>query len=114
MGSSLSFEQNVDSRTANINSLHTDIDSMMQRINNEANRLIDLIIKSGKNNQQEVCKTLAYHKVDELSSFFPIQTLNGIRYRLGVVPNEPILENDKDRICLDIVNFYLKKIKLDK
>ena len=113
MGNTGSFEENLQRRSANINELHTDIDLLMSRVNNEANRIIDLINQRGYTDRNEICRRIGYQKIDELSDMFPIQTLNGIRYRLGIIP-EPTaaLESNKQRVCLDIVNFYLKKVNL--
>jgi len=113
MGNSGSFESNLQSKTSNINTQHSDIDQTILRINAEANRLIELILQRKYNDREGICKRIGYQKVDELSGLFKIQTLNGIRYRLGIIPeNTPELEANKQKVCLDIVNFYVKKINL--
>jgi hypothetical protein len=113
MGNAKSFEENLVEKTANLNTQHSDLDLMIKRIDSEADRLIALILERKYNDREEICKKLGYQKVDELSQFFEIQTLEGVRYRLGIVPpNNPQLEESKQKVCLDIVNFYLKKINL--
>lgn len=116
MGNSLTFEENVRQKASNIDELHTDIDLLMKRINDEANRIIKLIETRDYTDRDELCKQIGYQKVDELANFFPVVTLNNVRYRLGVVPSNAesneFLQNNKRKICLDIVNFYLKKVNL--
>ena len=113
MGNTSSFETQLADVNRTINIEHYDIDQLMEKINNEANRLIALIMERNYTDRQKVCEQLGWQKVDELSSFFEVQTLNGIRYRLGIVPQDsPQLESSKRRVCVEIVNFYLKKINL--
>jgi hypothetical protein len=113
MGNTKSFEENLNEKKGELNSQHSDLDLMISRINAEADRLIALILERKYNDRDEICKKLGYQKVDELSKFFEIQTLEGVRYRLGIVPpNTPQLEENKQKVCLDIVNFYLKKLNL--
>ena len=113
MGNSLTFEQNLQKVSSNINSQHSELDSQITRMNEEADRLIALIMSRDYNDKDAICKKIAYQKADELANFFPMQTLNGIRYRLGVVADPiPEMEQNKQKVCIDIVNFYLKKINL--
>ena len=108
-----SFEDQLRKRTSTINSLHNDIDASMTRIENEANRLIGLITQRNYTDRVQLCQQLGWQKVDELSGLLPIETLQGIRYRLGIIPeNTEQLNQTKQSICKDIVNFYLKKVNL--
>lgn len=111
--SSSSFETQLRNQSLNINNLHNDIDATMTRIENEANRITDIIQQRNYTDQSGLCQQLGWQKVDELSSLLPIQTVQGIRYRLGVVaPYSEELNLTKREMCRDIVNFYLKKINL--
>jgi len=108
-----SFEDQLRKRTSTINSLHNDIDASMTRIENEANRLIGLITQRNYTDRVQLCQQLGWQKVDELSGLLPIETLQGIRYRLGIIPeNTEQLNQTKQSICKDIINFYLKKVNL--
>ena len=111
--SSSSFEENLQEKTSNINATKNQIDRAFNQINQEANRIISMIVTKGFNDREKVCSQLGYQKVDELSSFFSLSTLEGVRYRLGIIPQDNLeLEKKKQKVCLDIVNFYLKKINL--
>jgi len=111
--SNTSFEENLQSKSSNIQTQHSDIDLVITRINTEADRLIALILERGYNDRDQICKKIGYQKIDELSGLFHTQTLNGVRYKLGIIPeNTPDLEANKTKVCLDIVNFYVKKINL--
>ena len=111
--SNTSFEENLQSKSSNIQTQHSDIDLVITRINTEADRLIALILERGYNDRDQICKKIGYQKIDELSGLFNTQTLNGVRYKLGIIPeNTPDLEANKTKVCLDIVNFYVKKINL--
>ena len=114
MGNSNSFEQNVSNYSANLSNQHTDLDLSMKRIEAEADRIIGIILMRKYNDRDALCKQIAYHKVDELQQFFKTETLDGVRYRLGVtsVPQNATLERNRQNACRDIVNFYLKKINL--
>ena len=78
------------------------------RINNEANRMIQIILDRGYTDRDQVCKEIGYEKVNELSRSFSIATLSGVRYQFGFVDTSM----DRQQICLDIVNFYVKKVNL--
>lgn len=78
------------------------------RINNEANRMIQIILDRGYTDRDQVCKEIGYEKVNELSRSFSIATLSGIRYQFGFMDTS----TDRQKICLDIVNFYVKKVNL--
>ena len=78
------------------------------RINNEANRMIQIILDRGYTDRDQVCKEIGYEKVNELSRSFSIATLSGVRYQFGFVDTN----TDRQKICLDIVNFYVKKVNL--
>lgn len=109
----MTFEENVRQKASNIDELHVDIDLLMKRINDEANRIIKLIEKRDYTDRDALCQQIGYQKVDELASFFPVVTLNNVRYKLGMVPeSNEFLETNKKKVCLDIVNFYLKKVNL--
>ena len=111
--SNTSFEENLQNKSSNIQTQHSDIDLVITRINTEADRLIALILERGYNDRDQICKKIGYQKIDELSGLFHTQTLNGVRYKLGIIPeNTPDLEANKTKVCLDIVNFYVKKINL--
>ena len=113
MGNSLSFSENLKEKNKVIDGYHTDIDFIMQNLNSEAERIIKLISDRKYTDRGKLCTKLAHIKVDELSDFFPIQTLSDVRYKLGIVAeNTPELESNKKRVCTDIVNFYLRKIYL--
>ena len=113
MGASQSFDENIRDKTNTLNIQHADLDVTIRRVEEEATRIIDLILARHYNDRTAVCEKIGWQKVEELSSFFPIETLEGVRYRLGVIPaaNE-VLEQKRQRVCTDIVNFYLKKINL--
>ena len=114
MGNSNSFEQNVSNYTASLSNQHSDLDLSMKRIEAEADRVIGIILMRKYNDREALCKQIAYHKVDELAQFFPTETIEGVRYKLGVttVPQNATLERNRQNACRDIVNFYLKKINL--
>jgi hypothetical protein len=106
MGNITSFENSVDTQ-------HMNLDEAYQRINNEANRLINLILERKYTDRDTVCSKLGYQKIDELSNSFEYRTLEGVRHRLGIQSEyNSNLEGHKNQVCLDIVNFYLKKINL--
>jgi len=113
MGQGVSFEEKLKENTANIAKKHGDIDALVDEINEEGNRLIALINQRKYTDREGICNHLAYQYVDTLSDFFPVQTLSDVRYRLGIVPeNTPELETSKKQVCVDIVNFYVRKINL--
>lgn len=117
MGNSGSFEENLKKKTLSINEQHVQVDDAISRINLEANRIISLILDRNYTDREAICKKIGYQKVDELSKFFPIETLEGVRYQMGIIPdsNDPnmaALQSNKQSVCLSIVNFYLKKINL--
>ena len=113
MGNSGSFEEQLKNKTSSINNLHGDVDAVMTRIENEANRLIGLIQERNYTDKVKLCQQLGWQKVDELSSLLSVQSIEGIRYRLGMIPiNTEELQANKRQACTDIVNFYLKKINL--
>jgi hypothetical protein len=114
MGNSASYEQQVNSYTGNLNTQHTDLDLSMKRIEAEADRVIGIILMRHYNDREALCKQIAYHKVDELSQFFPTEVINNVRYKLGVNANvtNATMERNRQNVCRDIVNFYLKKINL--
>lgn len=114
MGNSASYETQVNQYNNNLNTQHTDLDLSMKRIEAEADRIIGIIMMRKYNDREALCKQIAYHKVDELSNFFPTETLNGVRYKLGIteVPQNAAMERNRQNACRDIVNFYLKKINL--
>ena len=114
MGNTASYESQVTSYTANLNTQHTDLDLSMKRIEAEADRIIGIILMRKYNDREALCKQIAYHKVDELQQFFNTEVINGVRYKLGVtnVPQNATLERNRQNACRDIVNFYLKKINL--
>jgi hypothetical protein len=122
---------NVSSYDKNIQGMHNDVDSLFNRINEEANRIINLILENKYNDRDTVCSKLGYQKVDELSNSFNVTTLEGISHRLGTISStddygkqkkHPSIENSnlkhsslethKKQVCLDIVNFYINKINL--
>ena len=72
MGNSASFETNLQTKSSNINTQHSDIDTTILRINAEADRLIALIIQRKYNDREGICKKIGYQKVDELSGLFQI------------------------------------------
>ena len=111
--SNTSFEENLQNKSSTIQSQHLNLDQEILRINAEADRIIALILERGYNDRDKICQKIGYQKIDELSGLFQIQTLNDIRYKLGIIPeNTPELETNKTKVCLDIVNFYVKKINL--
>ncbi len=113
MGNAKSFEENLKEKNNNINAMHADLDLTMKRIEKEAERIIEIIRMRHYNDRDAICKQIGVQKVDELSQFFPIQTLEGVRYRLGLTPQMTApLESLKNKTCVDIVNFYVKKINL--
>jgi hypothetical protein len=114
MGNSASYESEVNKYTTNLNTQQTDLDLSMKRIEAEADRIIGIILMRHYNDREALCKQIGYHKVDELSNFFHNETLNGVRYKLGVNANvtNATMERNRQNVCRDIVNFYLKKINL--
>ena len=116
MGTSQSVPQQIKSAEDNINSLHNDIDKIQQEIIEEGNRLVEIMTNRDYLDYKELCDQISYHKVDELKDHFPIQTLNNIRYKLGLVPKpetDEMVEN-KETICKSIVDFYVRKVHLIK
>jgi Variant SH3 domain len=104
-----SFTSNI----SKIKTQHVSLDEAFQRIETEANRLTSLILERKYTDRDTVCSKLGYQKVDELSSSYQVQTLEGVSHRLGIrSEHDPNLEANKNKICLDVVNFYLKKINL--
>lgn len=103
----------INTNISKLNTQNMNLDEAFQRINAEANRLISLILERKYTDRDTVCSKLGYQKVDDLSTSYQVQTLEGIRHRLGISSEyNPTLEANKNQICLDIVNFYLKKINL--
>jgi len=86
MGASQSFDENIRDKTNTLNVQHADLDVTIRRIEEEATRIIDLILARHYNDRTAVCEKIGWQKVEELSSFFPVETLEGVRYRLGVIP----------------------------
>jgi hypothetical protein len=129
MGAAQTVEQKIGTATGNIDSLHTEIDVAMKEINGRANWLIGEI-KRRNYNTPDLCNKLTYHRVGELTSHFPLYTieetvsqypspvLRGVQYRLGVEPEIAqdvtllALEPEKKRVCNSIINFYKRKIDL--
>lgn len=111
--SNSSFEDELRKKSTKINEYHNDIDKIMVELENESNRLLSLISQRGYDDQVNICQQLGWQKADQLANLLPIQTINGIRYRLGIVPeNTEELNKTKRDLCADIVNFYLKKMNL--
>ena len=105
--------KSIEIKNTLIDTQHMNLEDAFQRINNEANRLIMLILERKYTDRDAICSKLGYQKINDLSNSFQVETLEGVRYRLGVISDDNSnLEENKNKICLDIVNFYLKKINL--
>lgn len=105
---------NISSYESNLDQEHIDIDKLYETINEEGNKYVSLILDNEYTDKEKVCKQIGYQKIDELSNTFQIYSLKGVRHRLGIIslPEEGDIEMAKRQICLDIVNFYVKKVNL--
>lgn len=110
MGSSSSTPQQS---LTNIGRYHNQINVSSQKIVNKAAFISQTIKERGYNDKDMICSRIVWQNYDELLSFFPITTLNNIRYKAGVVPqNTGPLNRVKLQTCLNISVLYQKKLNL--
>lgn len=103
----------INTELVNINQLHVNIDAIKQQILNEGAAIIAELEKRGYLNQESFCQRLAIEKADELGQFFPVQVLEGVSYRIGVMPDpNKNLELDKNALCRQIVEFHQEKVNI--
>lgn len=108
MGSSSS----VMSAQNNINDLHGEIGVLYKQINDRGRWIINEINKRGYSNKDAICSKILWTNYDELLNFFPIVTVDNIRYKAGVRVTSPALEQNKIATCMEIERLYVKKINL--
>ena len=80
MGSEVS--KDLQKLNVSINSYHTNIDSIYNSIIMEGSKLITDIQNRGYLDNPGFCQRIGYLKTQELKDFFPIQTLQGVQYRM--------------------------------
>lgn len=114
MGGNQSNEQKITTAENNIYTLHQDIKNIKNDIEEYANEIITAINKRNYNDVDKLCQQLSWHYTDRLSSHFNIETLDGVRYNLDLMPTEDIIQKlpNKESTCISVSNFYKKKIKL--
>ena len=113
MGAETSKLKNLNQ---SINQHHSNIDKIYSAIITDGAQIITYITNNGYLNDDKFCEKLGYLKVQELKDFFPIKTLQGVQYRIGVMPqlsqmsteSRTVLDKNKDAICRDIINFHKK------
>lgn len=108
MGSSSS----VMSAQNNINDLHGEIGVLYKQITERGKWIIKEINARGYSNKDAICSKILWTNYDELLSFFPIVTVDNIRYKAGVRVTNPKLEQSKIATCMEIERLYIKKINL--
>lgn len=92
-----------------LNNTRSNVNYVFNQINDEADKLMRMIDQENYTNKAEVCRKIGYLKVDELKRY-NIVTLNNIRSKLGIDISDA--RQTKEQICIDIVNFYMKKVIL--
>jgi hypothetical protein len=102
----------VASAQSNINNLHGDIGVLYKQINDRARWIINEINSRGYANKDAICSKILWTNYDELLTFFPVVTLNNVRYKAGVGITNPALEQNKISTCMEIERLYVKKINL--
>lgn len=107
MGTTSSFEENLQTKTSRLTSTKNQIDLTFEKINEEANRIIDFVKEMEYDDKEKVCNKLAPLKLHELMNV-KTSVLEGIYYHMGI--NEEV--HDKEDLCIQIANFYMKKINL--
>ena len=96
-----------------IGTLHGTIGAIYKRIDQKGRWIIAEIEKRQYTNKDAICSKVLWTNYDELAAFFPITTLNGIRYKAGVkAVDTPALQQSKLQTCMAIERLYLRKISL--
>lgn len=107
---------NISSYQNDIYNSHNNLNDLFNNIQAESNRIINLILGRNYTDRDFICSKIGFEKVNELGNTYEVYHLNNIREKLGLITLDDTdiknMEHHKKQICLDIVNFYVKKINL--
>ena len=87
-----------------------DNDTAFLVINNEANRILKMILCQDCNSRQAVSQQIGCQKIEELCNSFNSCTLEAVSNKLGICG----IQSNKKQTCVNIVNFYLNKLNVEK
>lgn len=110
----MGVSQSTDDARKDIRKLHTNNSLLYDNILKRGEEIVNEITEAGYNNVDDVCEKLGYHYSDKLNTFFKTVVMKGLgdKIKLGVVPDEtPGMKNYKQKICDQIVDFHITKIK---
>lgn len=104
-------DQNINKEIQSISKYHSDISLVYNNIMDDGNKIITDIQNNGYLDNNNFCNKIGYLKAKELSDSFPIQTLQGVQYKIGIIPEStPLLNQNKLQICQNIINFFQSKV----
>jgi hypothetical protein len=118
MGAAAS-QESIRKKEGEIIAYHQEIDTASNSLKEKANIVKQEIIKREYNDENLICQRIVWTNIDELASFFPVETVQrpnfNAKYRLGVLPSqniEKLLNNKKLQTCKNIASLYKAKINL--